>query len=204
VSDVIAYIDGFNLYYGLRDTYRRRFLWLDLESLCASLLLPSQSLVAVKYFTAPVRGRPDSLRRQQAYWNALEAHCKHITIQLGRFQQRRLDCRACGAVWTSYEEKETDVGIAVELIRDVAFDACDTAILVSADGDLCPAIREAYRMHSPTRVVVAFPPGRRSDDLREFADHAFTIGRGRLQRALLPDRITLPDGSIVVRPERWR
>src|SRR5690349_17165440 len=33
VARVIAYIDGFNLYYGLHTKYRRRYLWLDLEHL---------------------------------------------------------------------------------------------------------------------------------------------------------------------------
>jgi hypothetical protein len=57
-DDVIAYIDGFNLYNGLRDQYRKRFLWLDLQRLCERLLLGDQRLVSVKYFTAPVRDRP--------------------------------------------------------------------------------------------------------------------------------------------------
>jgi len=31
VATVIACVDGFNLYHGLRDKYRRRYLWFDLE-----------------------------------------------------------------------------------------------------------------------------------------------------------------------------
>jgi hypothetical protein len=29
LTDVIAYIDGFNLYNGLKSKYRHRYLWLD-------------------------------------------------------------------------------------------------------------------------------------------------------------------------------
>jgi hypothetical protein len=52
VTDVIAYIDGFNLYNGLKSKYRHRYLWLDLEALCTKLLVKDQELRAVKYFTA--------------------------------------------------------------------------------------------------------------------------------------------------------
>lgn len=72
---VIVYIDGFNLYHGLKDKYGRKFLWLDLEALCLRLLQPDQDLVEIKYFTAAVRNHPPALRRQQKFWNALEASC---------------------------------------------------------------------------------------------------------------------------------
>jgi hypothetical protein len=57
VADVIAYVDGFNLYHGLRDRYGRRYLWLDLVQLVRRLR-PRDSVVAVRYFTAAVRNDP--------------------------------------------------------------------------------------------------------------------------------------------------
>jgi hypothetical protein len=49
---VIAYIDGFNLFYSsLKGT---GFKWLDLVSLCESMLKPEQELVSIKYFSALV------------------------------------------------------------------------------------------------------------------------------------------------------
>ncbi len=49
---VIAYIDGFNLYFGLKAMGWRRYYWLDLFKLSRNLLKTNQELVAVKYFTA--------------------------------------------------------------------------------------------------------------------------------------------------------
>jgi hypothetical protein len=43
-----------------------------------------------------------------------------------------MTCRHCGNVWTSYEEKETDVNIAVGLVADAAASASDIALIVSA------------------------------------------------------------------------
>ena len=45
MATVIAYVDGFNLYHGLHDKYRRRYLWLDLEHLVRRLR-PSDHIVA--------------------------------------------------------------------------------------------------------------------------------------------------------------
>ncbi len=63
---VVAYIDGFNLYFGLKAGHGRKYLWLDLEALAESLLRPGQELREVKYFTARLRDDPEGGRRQSA------------------------------------------------------------------------------------------------------------------------------------------
>jgi hypothetical protein len=73
MATVIAYVDGFNLYHGLHDKYRRRYLWLDLEHL-VQRLRPSDRIMAVRYFTALVRDDPSALARQRTYLDALSAH----------------------------------------------------------------------------------------------------------------------------------
>ena len=60
---VAAYIDGFNLYYGLRSKGWRRYYWLDLHRLVERLLRPGQQLVAVRYFTTRVV--PETWRSRQ-------------------------------------------------------------------------------------------------------------------------------------------
>ena len=58
-----VFIDGFNLYHGLKASSGRSHLWLDLEGLSRDLLKPTQTLVSVTYFTAMVRDDPDALMR---------------------------------------------------------------------------------------------------------------------------------------------
>jgi hypothetical protein len=114
---VAVYVDGFNLYNGLKEKHGRKYLWLDLQALATSLLLPGQALVAVHYYSARVRGDASG-RRQADYIDALAAHCTLLAVEEGRFQEKRMECRHCGAVRVSYEEKETDVSIAVALVED--------------------------------------------------------------------------------------
>ena len=68
---VVAYVDGFNLYHGLKAEYGRQYLWLDLQALVRGLLRPGQELLEVQYFTARVRGNPDAELRQDALPQAL-------------------------------------------------------------------------------------------------------------------------------------
>ena len=43
--------------------------------------------------------------------------------------------------FTTYEEKETDVNIALKIFEDWIYDNYDKAIIVSWDSDIIPAIR---------------------------------------------------------------
>ena len=54
-----------------------------------------------------------------------------------------------------YEEKETDVSIAAALIEDAMQDRYDTALLISADSDLCPAIVTMKRLCPEKRIIAA-------------------------------------------------
>jgi hypothetical protein len=55
VRRTIAYVDGLNLYHGIRNVTRRRYLWLDLEALCRQVLSNGEQLQRIRYFTARVR-----------------------------------------------------------------------------------------------------------------------------------------------------
>jgi uncharacterized LabA/DUF88 family protein len=201
---VIAYVDGQNLYYGLRARYGRRYHWLDLEALSTSLLPQGHQLVEVQYFTARVRNSPLSEARQHEYLGALEARSPLLRIIEGRFQERSEVCRTCGARRTTYEEKETDVNLATAMVRDAALDQFDTAILVSADGDLAPAIRTASVLRPTTKYYVALPPRRRSGGLSRVADATYTIGDAKIRNAQLPDKVILANGTVLERPAYWR
>jgi len=48
---VIAYVDGFNLYFGLRESHLKRFYWLNIKALAQNLLKGNQQLIFTKYFT---------------------------------------------------------------------------------------------------------------------------------------------------------
>ncbi len=66
------------------------------------------------------------------------------------------------------EQKEVDVGIAVEMLMHAVNDHYDVAILISGDRDFNPAIKQVQRLGK--RVEVAAFRGNISDDTIDIAD----------------------------------
>jgi uncharacterized LabA/DUF88 family protein len=200
---VIAYVDGYNLYYGLREKRWKRLYWLNIQMMARNLLKPSQTLVVTKYFTTIVKHPEERRRRQAVFLEALQT-LNDFQIFYGHFLADTVRCRNCGHTYETHHEKMTDVNISVELMSDAFQDQFDLALLVSADSDLVGPVRTVRRLFNHKRIVVAFPPGRSSKALKQVANAQIYIGRNVLAKSLFPDQVAKPDGYILHRPEQWQ
>jgi uncharacterized LabA/DUF88 family protein len=201
MNRVIAYIDGFNLYFGLRSKGWKYFYWLNLQAVAQNMLKPGQKLEITKYFTAKVSFPSDKQRRQNTFLEALGT-LSNFHIYYGHYLDKVITCRNCGATWHKPEEKMTDVNIAMELLTDTFQNAYDTALLFSADSDLVGPIKKVKLLFPHKHVVVVFPPGRHSAALKRITAHTF-LGRNVLLKSVFPDEVVKPDGFILHRPVRW-
>ena len=199
---VIAYIDGFNLYFGLRDNGWRSCYWLNVKLLCEGLLLPNQQLIQTKYFTSRIRGNPSKCARQDAFIRAIKT-IPGISVRKGRYSTKTYECRNCSQIKKLPSEKMTDVRIASEMVSDAHLNKYDTAFLITGDKDFVPAIEIIKSQLSRKCVVVIFPPNRQCDDLKKIANVALHISKGLLRRSLLPRVITLPHGRTITCPPSW-
>lgn len=149
--ETIVYVDGYNLYYGrLRHT---GFKWLDIFELFQNIVKvqnPASKVIKVKYFTAPVKANfsshgQESMAAQNSYHRALEYLYKdrleiiygYHTIEKGyppRYQ-KPINKNDRVEIW-KFEEKQTDVNIALHMYRDAINETCHQQILVSNDSDL--------------------------------------------------------------------
>ena len=199
---VIAYIDGYNLYYGLREQKLKRFYWLNLQKLAQQYLKPNQALVATKYFTTVVKQPEDKRRRQSAFLDALGI-LENFHIFYGQFLSDTVVCRKCGHTYTTFHEKMTDVNISVELMTDAFQDRLDIAFIFSADSDLVGPIRAVRQLFSDKRIIVIFPPGHSSYALKQCAHGILHVGHNELAKSLFPDEV-IKHGVKICRPSRWR
>ena len=199
---VFAYIDGFNFYHGMLDARLHNSRWLDLRALCTALLRSRQQLYLVRYFTSRVRYDPLGAKNQAVFIDALLAR-GGVEIEFGHFLATSVECRKCGFVRTKREEKKTDVNMAVRLLEDAFDDRFDLAIVVSADSDLVPPIEAVRRRFPSKRVVVAFPPQRRSAQLRRAADAAYHLSGPTIGSSRLPDPVMTPSGVELRAPRGW-
>lgn len=156
---VIVYIDGFNLYFGMKEKGWRRYYWLNVHLLAKNLLKPYQKLIETKYFTSRVSSMPNDpgkAKRQGEYLEALSTvpMCK---IFYGHYLGKEIRCNKCGHSWATHEEKMTDVNISVELMTDVYQDKFDTAFLISGDSDLVGPIKAVRHLFPLKKVICRIP-----------------------------------------------
>ena len=202
---VAVYIDGFNLYYGLKSKGWRRYYWLDLRRMAENLLRPGQELAMVRYFTtriSPAPQDPSKAVRQNTFLEALST-LQDLHIHYGKYIPKSYTCLNCGNTWQTYEEKMTDVNIAVELLSDVHNDAFDTAIILSGDSDLTGPVTAVRSRYANKQAIVVFPPDRVSQQLRQVATASFVLGRKKLHDSQLPERVISSDGHVLERPPSW-
>lgn len=218
VATVAAYVDGFNLYYGMKHKYRRKYLWLDVVEMIRQIR-PGDQIEVVRYFSAIVKGEPAAAVNQQTYIDALRA--RHgatdvLDVQVGRFKDRKIKpCRVCRALYRcqcprqykGYEEKETDVGIGAMMVADAALGVGNVSLFVSADTDFVPAVKAVGLVAPGRSVYIALPPGSTgaSSRLTSFPYvSSFFINEPALRNAQLPATVTDPAaGRTYTRPGKW-
>jgi len=199
---VITYIDGFNLYFGLRETAWQKYMWLDLTALSRCLTNSNQILIETKYFTSRISGSKSKEERQSKYLDALST-LPTLKIFYGRFQDDRKHCQQCGHAAFLPQEKKTDVNIATQVICDAFSNAYDVAMIISGDADLVPPISAVKSLFANKRVVVAFPPNRFSAELAMTAHASMHIYESKFRKSRLPVTVTLPSGIVITRPPKW-
>lgn len=200
---IIAYIDGFNLYFGIKESNWNDVLWLNVKKLAESLLNSGQELIETKYFTSRVKNNPDKEKRQKSYLEALET-VPALKIYYGHYQFHTEECRKCGHTYPYANEKMTDVNIATEMLTDAFNDRYDTAFLITGDSDLVPPMKSVHANFKNKRVLVGFPPNRSNLNVKDAARGSFIIGRKKLKDAQFEDKVISKIGYNLHRPSSWK
>ena len=200
---VIVYVDGFNFYYGLRASERwRRYYWLDIVKLFELFMRPNQELVCVKYFSARPHDTEKS-KRQNAFFQANNKNPKFQLI-LGRYLKKEIKCFQCENIIHTYEEKESDVRLATQIVADAYQGNCDIAIVVSADSDMIPAIELAVQ--AGKEVFIYFPPNQKSSNLVSLVKNKpvfLSHFEKRFHQSLLPEVVHLSSIDLEI-PSKWK
>lgn len=212
-----VYIDGYNLYYGLLKG--TPWKWLDLEAFAQALLGDGHEILSVSYFTSLVKPYPydlEAVDHQKTYLHALEEMGRVKTV-LGFYAKRKAMlpayeevCKACPTSdrgllkVVKFEEKRSDVNIAVSMLLDAARTEEDCAALITGDSDQVSAI-EAVRYTYGKRVLVFNPHETFSENLKRAASYYKNVPRDLPARCQLPDAIPVgTHGNFIRRPEAWR
>ncbi|MCW8314203.1 NYN domain-containing protein [Sphingobacterium sp. InxBP1] len=198
---VNVYIDGFNFYYGLKNIKWKKFYWLDIVSFFELFMKPNQELNKVYYFSAKPHNQGQK-NRQGVFFKANQRNPK-FQLVLGKFLEKKVTFG--GKKYSTYEEKQTDVNIAVTLLRCVFTNECDSSIVVTADSDLSPAIKLAKELNPKHMIFGYMPPERTSVTLTKCCNAILHLKsyENRFKKCILDDSLTLEDGTVLTRPVNW-
>lgn len=209
MSKISFFVDGFNLYHALNyfnsgpNHYQyQRFKWLNLWKLASLFVGRLDTLEQVFLFTALATWDPAKVARHKLFIRANES--VGVSVVYGEFKRKDKHCSLCRRRYPSFEEKQTDVNIALQLFQSAFLDRYDRAVILSGDTDLIPAIK-AVRMLFPLKQIgVILPIGRSSEDLLKHADFRYKMREHHLVSSRFPDRVVLPDRSVLECPPTWR
>ncbi|KKL49421.1 hypothetical protein LCGC14_2315670, partial [marine sediment metagenome] len=113
-----------------------------MTNFCRSLINPNHTVVNVNYFSAPPLNHSGKVRRQDKFFNANSVNPEFV-LHLSQHKPKNKICNQCGHTLISSEEKQTDVKIACEILKNCSANYCDLSVIISGDSDLIPAIRTA-------------------------------------------------------------
>jgi uncharacterized LabA/DUF88 family protein len=207
-------IDGFNLYHSVKSASQDLGLqgagtkWLDINSLCRSYLHAignNAQVTSVFYFSALARHietfKPDVVKRHLLYTESL--HATGVSVVLSRFKKKQIPCDHCGQKIKRYEEKETDVALAVKLMEILIADQCDTAMLMTGDTDIVPAVRTAQSLFPQKTIGFLLPYKRHNQELAKLASLHIEIKKEAYTRHQFPDPFITPTGKSLSKPATW-
>lgn len=208
--DTIAYVDGYNLYYGaLKRTPNK---WLDLQKFVQALTPNSLTLRKIRYFTARVKPgsrSPNAHTDQAAYLDALVAHCPMVEIKFGHYLRHIVTAESATPPHNlvkvfKNEEKGSDVSLAVHLLNDACNGTAKAAVLISNDSDLAEAVQ---LVQSRGVKVWWFPPVLNpkrypSVELARVVAEQRSIFRSMPGRCQLPNPVPCAAG-LISKPAGW-
>ena len=202
---VAAFIDGFNMYHSLCENGCDRFKWINYWNLANAFVIQSRDqLVNVFYFSALTPWNQEKMNRHKMYIRALEM--QGVKIILGKFKPVVKKCRAdCRLSYKTFEEKETDINIAVTMLLEASRDTFDKALLFSGDSDMIAGVRALKEFAPHKHIKAVIPYHRSSIDLVNNCHSMSRLKRKHIENNQLPERIELcaGTGQFLVRPPEW-
>jgi len=128
-----------------------------------------------------------------------------VVVEWGKFRPITRRCRAqCRGEYGTYEEKRTDVKIAL-FIQKLAYENAYTkGIVVSGDTDLAPAIEMVAALNPQITFVNVIPIGQSSAELSRLQNTSQThMSIQDLAASRLPNAVVLRSGGKLDCPTEW-
>lgn len=230
MKKINIYIDGFNVYHVLRNNidhwkpqWEAELKWCDLKSLCSSYLKADEELWEIYFFTAD-SWNADTKLRGRAYQQALNESgvtiikwqysfitktfmnkMKVILFKLWlKVVWNEIDYLPKILKYKTYEEKRTDVNIAVQIVEDAFLGKYDKAIIMSWDSDIVPAIESVKNNFPEKQFMTLWIIGTKWKLIKDKCDTHEVVWYKKMRAHMFPEEIPTSKGVTLEIPKEWR
>lgn len=167
--------------------------WLDLNRLCRSVICARYGILLTKtvFCTAVPSAPQDVAERHRTYNNALRS--QGVSIVEGH---HIVDPDSGKRV-----EKQSDINVALHLVKDASDGIFDCAFILSSDSDQA-ATAKVYREWFPQKWLVGVsPPGNKvPDKIKTYADAHFELTLSDLEKCIFDHPLIGKSGKPIPRP----
>lgn len=221
---IAVYIDGFNMFHHMKKVFWKKYYWLDYWKLAKQFWWHNEKIIKVAYFTAYFRRDKAWEKRHKLYVRALN----NVGVEtiLGKYQEvsKVFYNRGYNIVsfllkpflrwlpqsiqkkllpqrleYKNFEEKRTDVNIAVNILQDGLLDKYDKCFIMSWDSDISPAIESVKKLKQDKQFILLLPPWARAHTMDRVCDATIQITESHLKKSLLPIQV-----KEIHRPLWWK
>jgi hypothetical protein len=112
-------------------------------------------------------------------------------------------CRLCGRDYKKFEEKKSDVNLAMGVVDSFLRDGVDCAVIVSGDTDQVATITHVKEFFPGKKIGVLLPAYRQNQESRRAADFYINILPEHYEAHQFPNVVSLPDGKTITKPHDW-
>ena len=214
---IYGFIDGFNFYHALDENPAyHKYKWLNYRKLLEVVIKRHKfqfnrtyQINKIFYFSAYPYWMPDKVHRHKIYVKILQT--ANVEFIQGKFKRRdkhlKVKCNKCGHCfpyhYIYHEEKQTDVNIVVKLFECAYKNEFDTAVLISGDADLTPAIQTIKQLFPQKKIGLIIPIGRKAEELKRVVDFSFKVKEKDLSLSQFPDVVQVGKRTFT-RPSHYR
>ncbi len=175
---------------------------MNLKKLAHCFVRPDEIINKIYYFTALAMWDVNKVNKHKKLIKALEL--EGVKPIYGKFKMRDKKCPNCKTIFKRPEEKQTDVNIAIQLLKSAMENEYDKAIIISGDSDLIPSV-EAIKTSFPVKKIgVVIPRNRRAKELVDICDFHMKLKEKHLASCVFPETIDVGAGVILKCPDSWK
>lgn len=212
---VVVFVDGFNLYHSLRQLsnwkHDEHLKWVNLSQLCELFIAhKTEKMSDILYFTALCTWDKKKKERHLLYTHLLEQEgVRTIWGKYSRVTRKFTTANIVKEiippgghppeklVYETFEEKKTDVNIALKIFEIAMQDGFDRAIIVSGDADIIPAIEMVQKHYPKKKCTILLPWKSKGEEICAVAGSSQKMRIANIEASLFPNEVQDLDGKNV-------